>query len=168
MEELFQGLGWKLTLEEALLPDGRIKKAVIVERSDSVHIIARPTTETVLLLREYRPFYGAHIWMLPSGRADKEDDSTVAAQRELQEETGFRAGALRHIWTTRHSESVRSANHIYLADQLTPSPLPKDEDESMEVHSLPFEEALDKILASEVVHTPSAYALLRFLRDRPL
>jgi hypothetical protein len=38
-EELYNGYGWKVTLEDAPLPDGRHEKAVFVERCDSVFII---------------------------------------------------------------------------------------------------------------------------------
>ena len=72
MEELFNGFGWRVVMEEAMLPDGRKKKAARIHRCDSAHIIALTGKGSVLLLREYRPFYGDYVWMLPSGKADKE------------------------------------------------------------------------------------------------
>lgn len=167
MGELFSGHGWQVVLEPATLPDGRRKNVARVARADSVHILAFPQSETILMLREYRPYYGAYIWMLPSGHADKEDDVAVAAQRELREETGFRARELQYWCTTHHSEGLISANHLFLARELEPSSLPQDADELIEVHTLPLEEALARVLASPRVHTASAYGLLRYLRERP-
>lgn len=166
MPDLFNAHGWRITVESATLPDGRIKEVARVHRADSVHLLAFPTEETVLLLREYRPYYGHYVWMLPSGRVDKETDIVVAAQRELQEETGFRAAKLEKYFTTNHSESLIMSNHVFFARELTKDPLPQDEDELIEVHELPLEEALNRVLTCERVHSVSALALLRYLHDK--
>ncbi len=166
LEELFSGYEWRVTLDEASLPDGRVKKTARIHRCDTVHIIAFKEQDTILLLREFRPFYGQYVWMLPTGRVNKETDHAKAAQRELQEETGHRAEVIEYYASSRHSETFDSANHVYIAKNLTRSPLPQDEDELIEVHELPYEEALEKVLSSPVVHTASAYALLRYDREK--
>ena len=165
MSELFNAHGWKVVMEPATLPDGRVKNVARVGRADSVHILAFPTNETILVLREYRPYYADHVWMLPGGRADKETDITIAAHRELQEETGFRANHLELSSTTNHSESLMMSNHIFIATDLIHDPLKQDDDEMIEVHEFSLAEALDHILTSPIVHTPSAYALLRYMRE---
>lgn len=167
MEELFNQFGWRITLEKASLPDGREKKAILVHRADSVHIMAFTQERLMLVLREYRPFYQKYVWMLPSGRADKENDVETAAQRELQEETGYRAKKLTHYGSTRHSETLQCNNHIFIAEDLVRDPLQQDEDELIEVHEMPFNEAIAKILGSDPVHTASAYAVLRYAREHP-
>lgn len=166
MSELFNSQGWRVTLDTAPLPDGREKTMVRVHRCDAVHIIALPTPKTVLMLREFRPHYGTYIWMLPSGKVDKEDEHATAAQRELQEETGMRAEEIQHWFTAHHSEGVAIGNHVYIARGLTPDPLPQDPGELIEVHELPFEEALENVLQSEKLHTISAMALLRYLKEK--
>lgn len=165
MQDLYDGHGWKLTLEEAPLPDGRSKQMVRVQRADTVHIIAEPAEGRVLLLREYRPFYGSYVWMLPSGKVDKEHDHAVAAQRELQEETGMRAAHLQHYCTCYPAESISIARHLYIASNLTPDPLPQDATELIEVHDLPLEEAIEHVLGDDHLHDVSAFGLLRFARD---
>ncbi|TSC57940.1 MAG: NTP pyrophosphohydrolase [Candidatus Peregrinibacteria bacterium Greene0416_62] len=166
LEELYSGHGWSVLLEEAVLPDGRTKRTPRVHRCDCVNIVAFSDPLNVLLLREYRPFYGEYIWMLPSGHVDKETDVTVAAQRELREETGFRARNLRLYCVTRQSEAIAFANHIFIASDLTKDPLKQDADEMIEVHKMPLEEAIQKVLESPVIHTSSAFALLRVQRDK--
>lgn len=165
-ELLYDGHGWRITLESAPLPDGRVKTAGRGRRADTVHILAFPTTDTLLLLREFRPFYGAYVWMLPSGKIDKEADPLLAAQRELREETGFRAEQMEPFCTCHHAEGMDWTSHLYLARDLRHDPLPQDATELIEVHPLPLEEALQRILSSEKVHTASAYGLLRYLRER--
>ena len=55
---------------------------------------------------------------------------------------------------------------IFIARDLTKDPLPQDAEEMIEVHELSLEEAIDNVLASKFVHTASAYALLRYLREK--
>lgn len=166
MTVLFDDHGWKITFDEVPLPDGRVKKAVRAHRADSVSVIALNEEGKVLMIREFRPFYGEYIWMLPSGRVDKETDTDAGAQRELQEEAGYKAATLKRLWTVNWSEAVGSSNHIYLAKDLTKEPLPQDEDELIEVHAMTAEEALEKVHGSPKVHLPSAYALMRFLKEQ--
>ena len=166
MPELFNAHGWKIVLEEATLPDGRVKQVARAERADTVHLLATPNTGKILLLREFRPYYQTYVWMLPGGRADKEPDLHEAAQRELREETGLRAETLQHLWTASPSESINYSNHFFHATGLMPDPLPQDSDELMEVHTLGIEEAIDRVLTSPKVHLASAFALLRWLRGK--
>ena len=166
-EELYSGFGWRVSMDSAPLPDGRIKKAVRVGRCDTVSIIAFRNPETIVLLREFRAFYGEYIWQLPTGRVNKETDQAAAAQRELQEESGLRAGTISYFTSYYHSETFDSANHIYIATDLVSDPLPADSDEMMEVHEMSFEDALSKVLASPHVHGPSACALLRYAHEHP-
>lgn len=165
-EELFNGHGWTITLESAGLPDGRVKTLARARRTDTVHIVAVPRPGHVLLLREYRAHFGDYIWMLPSGKIDKEPDPFVAADRELREETGFRAKKLELYGTCHHAESLRWTSYIYLAYELVSDPLEQDDDELIEVHDMPLGDAIDRVLASSHVHTASAFALLRYLRDQ--
>ena len=165
METLFDAHGWKVTMEEASLPNGNKKKTARVQRADTVTMITESKPGTILLLREFRPYYSQYIWMLPSGRIDKESDMTLAAQRELQEETGYCAATLTYLWSANVSESLLLTNHFFYASELTPDPLPQDDDELMEVHETEMQEALRLIESSAKVHLPSAYALRRYLQE---
>jgi ADP-ribose pyrophosphatase len=103
--------------------------------------------------------------MLPGGKVDKESDIVRAAQRELQEETGFRSDDLRYYCSSNNWEIVSSTNHFFVARSLVEDRLPQDATELIEVHAMPLEEAIERVLSCEHTHTPSAYALLRYKRD---
>jgi ADP-ribose pyrophosphatase len=165
-EDLYSAPGWKLTVDTASLPDGREKKAVRAHRPDTATILAFVRENIVLILREFRPFYGDYIWMLPSGRIDKEDNKEAGAQRELREETGRDAKVWEFIGSANYSESVVSTCHFFTAHDLFPSPLPQDADELIEVQEATVEDALEKVLSSKNIHLASAYALMRYLRDK--
>lgn len=166
MSELFNGHGWRVTLESVVLPNGSAKTQAMVHRCDSVHILALPTPSTVLVLREFRPFMNQWRWMLPAGKMDKPGEAPLeAAQRELREETGFRAQVMRPFCSCRTSENVNQENHLFIAEGLVKDPLPMEEYEMIEVHELPLEEAAKRVLDQQPLHTLSAFGLLRYLRE---
>ncbi|TSC79665.1 MAG: ADP-ribose pyrophosphatase [Candidatus Peregrinibacteria bacterium Gr01-1014_25] len=162
---LFDGHGWRVTLASAPLPDGRVKTMARARRSDTVHILAVPAPGRMLLLREFRPHFGAYVWMLPSGKIDKEADPLQAAQRELREETGYRAETLEPYGTCHHAEGLIWTSYFFIARTLSPDPLEQDAHELIEVHNLSLDEAIERVLSSSHVHTASAYALLRYARE---
>jgi ADP-ribose pyrophosphatase len=102
---------------------------------------------------------GAFTLELPSGGVDAGEEPERAAQRELFEETGYRAQALEHL-TSVHTSTGRSTEvcHLFrceaVRDERGPRPEPT---EFIEVVELPFEEALRR--ASEGGITDSATVL---------
>ncbi len=167
IEELFNQFDWRVTLETAPFPDGRIKKSVRVYRCDSVHILAFTKPDTILLIKEFRPFYQENIFAIPGGKADKENDVLVAAQRELREESGYRAEKLEPYGTMNLSDSIAITNHIFIAHDLVKDPLPLDE-EMISVFECTIPDAIEKVLSSPRVHAPSAFALLKYAREHGL
>jgi ADP-ribose pyrophosphatase len=159
MEELYSDKDWQVILESASLPNGHEKRSSRFKCADKAHILAFTDEGKILMNREYRPFYGTYIWMTPGGRVDKEGDHLEGAQRELREETGFRAEKIELMCKTNYSESLIATNYIYVASGLVKDPLPQDDDELIEVHECTLDQALENVLTSEVVHTASAYAL---------
>jgi ADP-ribose pyrophosphatase len=162
---LYEGHGWKVILETASLPDGRKKTVARAYACDTVHILAFDADGRILLLREFRPFYGEYVWMLPSGKVDKETDVAAAAQRELQEETGMRATSIEPYFVARNTERVPYHCHVFIARNLVRDPLPQDAEELIEVHALPLDQAIENVLGMPVQHAMSALALLRYHKD---
>lgn len=165
-DELFSGHGWHVTYEEAPLPNGKVKKIARVRRCDTAHIIAETGRGTILLIREYRPFFQEYVWMLPTGRVNKEPDPKVAALRELQEETGYRADEITFLCKAAHSEGFPSVNHVFVARTLTKDPLPPDDTELIEVQECTVQDAIEKVLGCAHVHMPSAFGLLVYAHKR--
>jgi len=168
MEELYKGHGWRVTFEEAPLPNGKVKKIARVYRCDTAHIIALTDAGNILLIREFRPFFQEYVWMLPTGRVNKEPDPKVAALRELQEETGYRADEITFLCKAAHSEGFPSVNHVFVARHLTKDPLPPDDTELIEVYECSIPEAIGKVLGCKHVHMPSAFGLLHYAREHSM
>jgi len=154
---------WKIQEEEVTLPDGRNCMHSRVYAADDVYILPLKDSQTLLLLREYRPCHAEWLWNLPHGLVDKEQDVATAAQRELQEETGYRARDLQHWFSTSFSEHFVRTTHIFVASDLDEDPLEKDEHELIEVHEVALEQAIKDVSENRYSkNTMTAYALLRY------
>jgi ADP-ribose pyrophosphatase len=104
---------------------------------------------------------------LPAGLAgdsgDRDEDFKIAAQRELIEETGYRAGVLEELLTCPSTPGM--ANEIitiYFASGLERvGPGGGDGNENITVHHVPLESApqwLDERMAQGIMLDPKIYA----------
>lgn len=97
----------------------------------------------VCLLRNYRFILGEHLWELPAGTLEPGENPAVAAARELEEETGYRAGRWRKLGEFYASPGVLSERmHLYAAEELVAGPARPEIDEELEPHLVPWAEAL--------------------------
>jgi ADP-ribose pyrophosphatase len=140
-----------------------------------VAILALDDADQVLLIRQYRHPVGALLWEIPAGLRDVAGEPLLqAAQRELLEETGYRAAdwhVLTDFFTSPGSSTERV--RVFLARGLTEVPpaerdyVPEHEEASLLVAWLPLDEAVRGFLAGGLhngvaaVGILSAYAALR-------
>lgn len=103
-------------------------------RPGTVLIVAMPDPATVLLVREYAVGLDRFELTLPMGGIERGESAVAAANRELREETGFRAGYLRPLHTLTLAPGILAYQaEVFLATELTPSALTGDEPEPLEL-----------------------------------
>jgi ADP-ribose pyrophosphatase len=130
---------WRLRVETAESSGGDLIEQAYIEHPGAVVIVPLRLTEgepEVLMLRQYRLALGQTILELPAGTRGWEEEWLACAQRELREETGFRAESftsLGEFWPAPglSSELMR----LFVATGLLFDPLPQDADEEIEVGS---------------------------------
>lgn len=100
---------------------------------DYVAVVAYTTQGDMVLVRQYRPAIEGATLELPSGLVDGADDAEATARRELEEETGYRAGELQHLGTL-YPDTGRLQNRLwcYLAKNVKPIPGWKPEEEGIQ------------------------------------
>lgn len=142
-----QGGSWRLRLDTLQLPNGRTLEKATVEHPGAVVLVPlRPSANgpEVLMLRQYRHALDQVILELPAGTRGWDEDWLDCAQRELREETGHRAEKftmLGPIWAAPGISD--ELMQLYLAEDLSPAPLPGDEDEMIELVPLPLAELVE-------------------------
>lgn len=143
------------------LPDGRSTIYGVVTCGQCVGVLPFIDPETVLLIRQYRYVARRVTWEMPTGGVHPGESIEAAAQRELAEEVGYRAGHLIPVSTYHTSKSVMDETaHLFLGDNLIALPLPPDETEFIEARRFPFPEALRMVLAGEIVDSMTIIAVL--------
>ncbi len=128
----------------------------------------------VLLVRQWRLAAGRALLEIPAGTLDVDEatgtveEHAVAAPRELEEETGYRAGLWRLLasfWTA--PGFATELMHLYLATDLRPAHedrLGPDEDERLELERLTPAEALAAVERGDIEDAKSILALLWLAR----
>ena len=148
---LYEGRVVSLRADRVKLPSGRSTVREVVEHAPVVAIVALDGQGNVLLVRQYRLPVKQSLLEIPAGGVDPGESAEEAAQRELQEETGQRAGRLERLCGFFASPGYCDEYmDLYLATALEPSALAADADESIEVVRLPLSEALQLIERGEI------------------
>ncbi|MFT5276414.1 MAG: ADP-ribose diphosphatase [Glaciecola sp.] len=136
----------------------------------AVMIIALKDADTMLLIREYA--CGTHSYQLgfPKGLIDPGETPEQAANRELQEEAGYKAENLHRLHSVHMAPTFFNAQmHILIAENISPQTLEGDEPEPLEVIEWPVS-AVDELLArKDFVEARCIAALLllqKWMKDK--
>lgn len=143
IREIHSGKVFKLQQEELTLPNGFTTSLEVIRHPGASAVVALQEDGRVLLLKQYRHAVQTHIWEIPAGTLSGGEEPLECAKRELAEETGYVASELRFLGKTIPVPGYSDERvYLFLARGLTASQQHLDQDEVLEVHSMPFEEAL--------------------------
>ena len=161
---LYQGRQVNLRLDTVELPSGRQARREIVEHGESVGIVALDAEGKALLVRQYRKAPECLLLEIPAGGIDPGEEPRDCAQRELQEETGYRAGKMERIGGFYTSPGYCTEFiHLFLATDLELSPLRADADETIELVRLPLTHVAQLISSGEICDAKTVAGLLTVL-----
>ncbi len=160
-ETVFRGRVFEVRQDRVRLPDGRIMKLDIVAHPVAVVIVPVDAEGNIWFIRQYRHAAGSVLLELPAGVAEANEPPEFSAGRETREEIGMSAGQLKKIgefyiapgYTTEYL-------YIYLATDLTPAPLPPDDDEFITVERIPIPRAYQLAEQGEIYDAKTLAALL--------
>src|SRR3989441_9140294 len=127
-------------------PAGHEASREIVVHPGAVCIVARPSPDEVILVRQYRHAAGKELLEIPAGTLHEGEDPLGCAIRELEEETGYRAAKMIErcrFWTT--PGFTTEFMYLYEASDLKKTKINPDEDEVIEVDIVRRSSALQMI-----------------------
>jgi 8-oxo-dGTP pyrophosphatase MutT (NUDIX family) len=140
------------------MPDGTQAGRELIEHPGSVAILALDEQDRVLLIKQYRHPAGALLWEIPAGLRDVAGEPVwQTAQRELLEETGYRAADW-HVLADFFSSPGCSTERlrIFLARGLTEVPaaerdyVPEHEEAFLTTAWVPLDEAVARFAAGDL------------------
>jgi ADP-ribose pyrophosphatase len=164
---VFEGRIVRLSVDTVRFPDGSTSELELIRHPGAACVLpflgdlSDPDPD-VLLIHQYRYAGGGFMYEVPAGMPQGPDESwDECARRELEEETGYRAGTLHpltHIYTT--PGFTDEVIHLYAATDLTKGAVNRDTDEFMEVRRMPISRALGLIREGELVDAKSIACIL--------
>lgn len=161
--EGFRGRLIGVRVDEVIMPNGaemEVAEREVVAHPGAVGVLALDAADRVLLIRQYRHAVGYLLWEAPAGLRDVAGEPLYAtAQRELIEETGYRAETWHLLVDTFPSPGMSNERmRIFLARDLTETPTDYQrihEEADMPLAWVPLDEAVAKVLAGDI-HNPTA------------
>lgn len=140
---------------------------IIMNAPDWVIVIAEKD-DKFLMVKQWRHGEKALSVEFPGGVIDKGEEPETAARRELEEETGFKAGKLTKLGCVNPNPALFSNHvHVYLAEELVAAGGQHlDEDEFINCMELTKEEVLEGMGTEQFPHGIMATALCFYLRHK--
>ena len=115
----------------------------------------------VYFVRQDRIAIGRDTLEIPAGKLEPGEDPLVAAQRELEEETGLVAKSWRHLVSQYPAAAYdQEIVHIYLATGLSQGDAHPDEDEFVDVEKYPLREMYERVMRGEIQDSKTITAIL--------
>lgn len=164
-KHLFKGHVLDLDLETVELPDGRQAKREIVRHHGAVAVIALTPADKMVFIRQWRAPLGKETLEIPAGKIepDESDDPLLTAQREMNEETRYKAQNYELLSTFYSSPGFSDElMYLYHASDLTPvkTKLPQDQDEFLQIEELSQSEVKIAIQNGEICDAKTIMAVL--------
>ena len=160
-ERVYEGRLLKIDRDRVRLPNGRETILEMVRHPGASAIVPFITPGDILLIRQFRYATGGFIYEVPAGTLNPGEDPETCARREVEEESGHRAGRLERlasIYTT--PGFTDEVIHLYAAFDLTPVGQNLDHDEVLTVERMPLAEAVARIGRGDIVDAKTICALL--------
>lgn len=159
---VWAGRSWRLRVRCLTQADGNQVEKGFIEHPGAVILVPYQDDGAILMLRQYRATLEQTILELPAGTRGWQEEWLSCAQRELREETGFRAATLTPLgeaWAAPgYSDEVM---RFYLATGLQADPLPADEDEEISLEPFSLAELLSMARDGRLRDAKSVVGILR-------
>ncbi|MGH9605038.1 MAG: NUDIX hydrolase [Terracidiphilus sp.] len=167
-EVVFDGPLFRVDRDTLIEPGGSENKRDIVRHNGSAVILAIDGAKKnpwIVMERQYRHAAGQYLWELPAGKIEPGEDPMEGAQRELAEETGYRAKKWRPTITFYPSPGfLGESMTIYLAEGLTAGDATPEEDEKIELRLVKLSEVLKMIGKGAILDGKTLCGVLWYAR----
>jgi len=161
-QTVFQGKIITVKVDKALLPNGAEASREVVEHPGGVCILALREVGTVPLVRQVRYPLGDVMLELPAGKLEYGEEPRPAAIRELGEEVGLEPGRLTDLGFIYVSPGFcKEKLHMYLARDVKQVPVHPDEDEFLDIVSLPFDRLVELVMSGQITDGKTVATVLK-------
>jgi len=160
-ETIYHGRAFNVRRDKVRFQNQSIAHLDIVEHTGAVTILPLDADGRIIFVRQYRHAAGKELLELPAGTLEQDERPENCALREIREETGFAAGKIIKVGEFFLAPGYSTEYMtVFLATDLTPSPLPGDADEFITIEYVSIEQAYDLVVYGGLQDGKSIAALL--------
>ena len=165
-QQVYKGKLLDVRCDRVRLPDGTEATREYIVHLGAAMIIPVCPNGDLVMERQFRYPVGRVLIEFPAGKLDPGEDMLVTAQRELLEETGYRAAKWEFLGEIIPIVSYTNEQiEIFLATELTLEKAKLDAGEFLEVFTIPFGEAFAMMKKGEIIDGKTVIGLYQ-LRER--
>lgn len=163
---IYRGKIVNLRCDDAQLPDGRPCRREVVEHPGGAAVLCVRDGK-VALVKQFRYAYGEAIYEIPAGKLNEGEDPSLAAARELEEETGLVASELALRFVLYPTPGYTNEKiYIYEALGVSEGAQHLDEGEFLNVEYVPVKTVLSWIEKGELHDAKTIVALQQYALGR--
>ncbi len=152
--------------ESSVSVRGSRHKYFSIKKANAIAVLPVTADGSFILERQFRPAIDEKIYEIPAGHIEKGETPRHAALRELEEETGYRAGKIIEILQMYTSPGVLDEKiHIFVATMLRSGSKNLDPMEEIELKVVSEASALAMIQKNEILDAKTITAILSYWAD---
>jgi ADP-ribose pyrophosphatase len=150
-EIVYQGPLFRVLHDKLLEPGGKPSERDVIRHNGSVVILAVDRSKNkkdpwIVMEHQYRHAAQQYLWELPAGKLEPGEDPLVGAQRELEEETGYRARKWKPLVEYYGSPGfLGESMKVFLAEGLMAGDAHPEDDEDIEFRLVKLSEIVEMI-----------------------
>jgi ADP-ribose pyrophosphatase len=151
-------------LDTVRLRTGKTTERIKIDHPEAAAVVPFLDEQRILMVRQWRYAIERETLEIPAGKADPGENAEICAVRELQEETGYQAQNLLHLFS--YYPAIGYSNEmirIYAASGLKRLPGEQDVDEISKVEVLGLERVLELILQGAISDGKTVIGICLFL-----
>jgi ADP-ribose pyrophosphatase len=150
-EVLLRGKRFRVERRAVATRDGGSEQREVIVHPGSVILLPLLSDSRLLLIRNRRFTVGRTLWELPAGTLEHGERPEACAPRELEEETGHRAGVLQHLFDFYPAPGISDERmYAFVARDLVRTEQRLDPTEQIEVHERSVDDVLRMIREREI------------------
>lgn len=161
--ELLKTFVFTVNETTSISPDGKEGHYVVMDAPDWVIVIPEISGK-FLMVKQWRHGNNSLSIEFPGGVINRGEEPAKAAAREMEEETGYKAGKLTYLGAANPNPALmKNKVHFYAAEDLEHIGAQNlDPDEYVDYLEIPVEEVYEKIGGAEYPHALMMSALLKY------
>src|ERR1700733_7292447 len=169
---VYQGPLFRVRHDKLIENSGKHSERDVIRHNGSVVILALDRSKGkkdpwIVIERQYRHAANQFLWELPAGKLEAGEDPLSGAQRELEEETGYRAKKWKPLVEYFASPGFLSETmKVFLAGGLVPGAAPPENDEDIERRLIKLSDILKQIDKGAIMDGKTLSCVMLYARLR--